>query len=149
MLVTTKTFSSDEYTNAEYDFMVVKIEEFEARILSGYLNLFDMSKRMNPTLLEMAFSVEDVEAEFFPCTIWEVDDSDVMPDELQEKLDDDNWAIIPEKMELPFTPRDAHLPEDVYLIVNEHGFFWRAHPYEGSLQIDSELLPRSILSQVI
>lgn len=149
MLIATRTYSSDEEDNEDYDFMVVHIEEFEAKTLHSYFSLFDATKKSQPSLLEMTFSVDDVESEFFRITMWGEDGEDSIPEEVLSQLDEQNWAIIPDEMEVPFEPKYALAPTNAYLVVCEQGVFWRAYPHDGSLQIDSVTLPREVLTRVL
>jgi hypothetical protein len=150
MLVVMRTFGSDEFCNDRYDYAVYKLETQEAKIISRHFNLFKVMLDSQGELVEMVYSAADETAcEFYPCEIWDKDELDVMPQKLREELDKKEWGILPEEFEREFTPKDAFNPVSLFLVIGPNGFYWRAFPRESGLTIETQVLPRDLLAQVL
>lgn len=149
MLLLLNVQSSDPYATADYDYAVVKIEEPEAKKLITYLKMFDANRAIVPELEQMTFEEAGVECEFYPWDIWDHDDKDVMPVEFRKAMEDKGYFVIPDDYSLPFTPKDAHAPDKTYLQVSEDGFWWHSWPQMMDFSVDTETVPREILSQVL
>lgn len=149
MLIVMHTYNTDEH-DEQYDFAVYKMEEHEAKILTRHFNLFKVNHDSMSELCEMVFCAEDETlCEFFPAGIWDKDEMSTMPEQVEKDLDKQGWAIIPDDYEREFTPKDAHSPDKTFVVFCPEGVFWRAYPQESTLVVESQVLPREILSRVL
>lgn len=147
MLILMHTFPQVEYDESEYDYAIVKIEEAEAKLISTYYQLFDITKDEVPELLELVLKDNNVVCEFYPSdgNLYEK----VVAPELAATLDMQGWVTIPDDTALPVSSRDAHVPSHCYLIIQDNGFYWQATPQDSLHRIDTESLPIELLAQII
>ncbi len=155
MLLVINTISSDEYFNADYDYAVCMLEDRAAKILAGYVALFNFMKKSQPELVEMVFEDTDAECDFFTGTIFDGSDTygdkraELLPVNAKEELKKKGWSILPEDYHPGFSPRDAHVPAESSIIICEDGFYWRAWPQDSTTNIVTETVSADILSQII
>lgn len=156
MLILMDTFSSSEYDNAGFDRAVVKIEEQEAVILATILKKYKAMKELEPKLRLAYFDPEDVECEFYECTMFQNDDGhDLLPESVVADMDKQGWAIIPEELEgsivtgLDLSPKYAKDCDNLQLIIIDEGFSWRAEVPHSDLTIDTQVVDPSVLAQVL
>lgn len=150
MLIVMETWSTDEHDKGEYDCAIFKMESYEAKLIAQRLNLYKVMKDSDPELRSMSFRAHgtDLECEFFPGTIWLKGKEDLMSAELEQELDKQGWSMV-ESLDPDINPKYAHAPNDIYFVVEDEGFYWRTYPPDTSIQIETQLLPRDILSRVL
>lgn len=151
-----RTFSTDEHWNGGAENAYVLLDERLAKVIAGRLNLLDASTVSNPELVEMHFQSEDVECGFYNELGFHDDASGFLPgEEVEEEYNESGWAEIPDSS--PFKgdlSRDSFdevfgiLAENTYMVINEYGVYWEMYPAHTSIRIQSEVLPRSVLSEV-
>lgn len=150
MLIVMETFSTDEYTKEEYDYAIFKMEAYEAGLIAQKMNMYKFIKDSDPDLRAMSFKAydNDLECEFFSSEIWMRDKENIMSKEIEKGLDKDGW-VTTERIDPDITPRYAQAPNGIYLVLEDDGFFWRAYPQNSLIQIETQSLPREVLSRVL
>lgn len=151
MIIVMKTWCADNYNEANYDFAIFKLEVVEAKMLSQRFNLYKINQDSDQDLAEMAFNVQhcdELSCEFYPCEIWERDDKDVMPASIKEDIEKQGWSIV-EELDPDITPRHAHAPDNLFLMLSKEGFSWKTCPPGMSLHVESEVLPFDIVARVL
>lgn len=150
MLLVMDTINSSEDDGAQYDYAICMLEDRAAKVLAGYVALFNFMKKSQPELLEMMFKDTDVECDFYPRTIFDNEDGiEQLPSSIEEELDDKGWGILPSDYVPNFGPKDAHIPAESFIVICNGGFFWRTWPQDSTLEIDTNVVPVEILSRVI
>lgn len=151
MLLIMDTISSED-DSAQYDYAICMLEDRAAKVLAGYVALFNFMKKSQPELLEMVFKDTDVECDFYPRTIFNNNEdgvAELLPDSVEEGLDDKGWEVLPSGYMPNFGPKDAHIPAESFIIICDGGFFWRTWPQNYALEIDTSVVPVEILSKII
>ncbi len=151
MLILMNTSSNSESgENDNYDYAIVKIEKEEAQTLMRYIKSFQKAKAIEEKLLYSHYKSDEdnVVCEFYPIMV-EDDWVDDLPNDLQKAYDNDGYAVLPEDFELPVTPKDAHAPESIHLLIDESTFAWRAFPYNSDLIIETLQVKAEVLAQVL
>ncbi len=153
MLIVMKTYSTDQYNDADYDTAIFKMEDVEAKLIAQRWNVYKLNKNSDPHLAEMAFNVmhcSEVSCEFYPSTIWDGADgeTDAMPKNIRDDLEKQHWSAV-DSLSPDIGPRDAHAPAYLFLMFCDQGFFWRTSPQDSHLHIDTEVLPYDLLSRVL
>lgn len=151
MLLMMDTLSSD-WNNAKYDYAICMLEDRAAKVLAGYIALFNFMKKSQPELREMVFKDTDVECDFYPRTVFKNNEDRVaklLPYNMKEELDDKGWGILPRDYIPNFGPKNAHISADSFIVICDGGFFWRAWPQDSTIEIDTRVVPVEILSRII
>ncbi len=146
MLIVMETWSTDEHSKEEYDYAIFKMESNEAKLIAQKLNLYKVMRDSDSELRSMSFRAHgtDLEPEFYASSIWNGN----MPDDIETALDKEGWASV-ERLDPDITPRAAHASNGIYLVIEDEGFYWRTYPPDSMIQIETQLLPREILSRVL
>jgi hypothetical protein len=155
MLILMGTSSSEQINLAGvsprldgYDFAVVNIGDSEARRLMEVIKQFEAAKEIDQTLLLMTFSPVDAKCEFY--SFLSDDVKMAFPENARKVMDDrSGYVVLPDDFFMPITPKDALEPQYLILIVGDDGFWWQTFPGTSYNTIDTETLPKHLLSQIL
>ena len=144
-----RTSSSSEHHNDEYDYAIVDLDEQAAKVIAGYLNLFKLTSKGHPHLLDMIF--DERNCTFYAGMYLESAETGLIrgfTQAQQDKFEDMSWIQLPDDHELPDLDSSQD-PDYVALIVNEHGFFWRAYPSFSDVTIETYLMGNDVLARLL
>ena len=141
------TFSTDETSNAEFDYAIVTLTEDRAKGIAKATSLFKSNKESHPELVEMYFR-DLADCTFFSAQELAGDEAeveDLLEAEEAEAFETKGWVELPENFEEPL----EHMTGEVYLVVGNDYFYWHVLPDTSAIKIETQTIPFDVLNQIL
>jgi len=147
-----RTFSSDEYSDANFEYALVILDDEAMKAIADKMSLVETWRAANPDLVEVSF--RDTLCTFHEGAPFWNSEGDLNVDKKTRKhFEDFGWCFLPDGFPMPgrVGPEEnsvdaADDSDAIYLVVGTTYFHWHALLCHLSITIDSESLDKDVLA---